>query len=103
MGSRAPSEDQGKNDENCDRRKGRNFFGKGSNEENLAYAMRQGINTLERLDRMIMALEVRRDRVYRESKRRGGSAAPLRRAGEQIEDGEFCEVGQEDPVQKRAA
>jgi hypothetical protein len=75
----------------------------GSNEENLAYGMRHLINTLERLDRMIMALEARRDRVYRESERRGGSVAPLRRAAEQIEDGEFCEIGQEDPVQKRAA
>jgi hypothetical protein len=52
---------------------------------------------------MIMALEVRRDRVYRESERRGGSAARLRRAAEQIEDGEFCEIEQDDPVQKRAA
>ena len=39
----------------------------------------------------------------RESERRGGSAARLRRAAEQIEDGEFCEIEQDDPVQKRAA
>jgi hypothetical protein len=65
--------------------------------------MRHSINTLERLDRMIMALEVRRDRVYRESERRGGSAARLRRAAEQIEDGEFCEIDQDDLGQKRAA
>jgi hypothetical protein len=82
---------------------GETCLGDGSDQENLAYAMRHCINTLERLDRMIMALEVRRDRVYRESERRGGSAARLRRAAEQIEDGEFCEIEQDDLGQKRAA
>jgi hypothetical protein len=75
----------------------------GSNEENLACAIRHSINTLERLDRLIMALEVRRDRVYRESERRGGSATRLHRAAKQIEDAEFCEIEQNDSVQKRAA
>jgi hypothetical protein len=61
--------------------------------------------TLERVDRMIMTLELRRDRVYRECERRAaGSVAQLRRAAEQIEDAEFREIEQsDDATQKRAA
>ena len=76
----------------------------GSVEENLAYALTSRIDTLERVDRMITTLEIRRDRAYRECERRAvGSAAQLRRAAEQIEDAEFREIEQDDSPQKRAA
>jgi hypothetical protein len=76
----------------------------GSIDENLAYAVRSGIDTLERVDRMIMTLELRRDRAYQECERRAaGSAASLRRATEHIEDAEFREVAPEGSLQNRAA
>jgi hypothetical protein len=51
------------------------------------------IKVLERIDRMVMTMEARRNAAYREAERhRMGLGERLRRAAEQVEDAEFHEV-----------
>ena len=51
------------------------------------------INTIERIDRMVMTMEARRNAAYREIERhRIGLGERLRRAVEQVEDAEFREL-----------
>ena len=51
------------------------------------------INQIERIDRMVMTMEARRNAAYREVERhRIGLGERLRRAVEQVEDAEFREV-----------
>ena len=51
------------------------------------------IKVLERIDRMVMTMEARRNAAYREAERhRIGLGERLRRAAEEIEDVEFHEV-----------
>ena len=51
------------------------------------------INPVERIDRMVMTMEARRNAAYREVERhRIGLGERLRRAVEQVEDAEFREV-----------
>ena len=62
------------------------------------------INTLERIDRMVMTMEARRNAAYREAERhRIGLGERLRRAAEQVEDAEFREVDDATAEQKDAA
>jgi hypothetical protein len=51
------------------------------------------INDIERIDRMVMTAEVRRDATLREIERhRATLGQALRRASEQVEEGEFEEI-----------
>ena len=51
------------------------------------------IDALERIDRLVMTMEARRNAAYREAERhRIGLGERLRRATEQVEDAEFREV-----------
>jgi hypothetical protein len=51
------------------------------------------IDALERIDRLVMTMEARRNAAYREAERhRIGLGARLRRAAAQVEDAEFREV-----------
>ena len=59
----------------------------------VANVVANNINTLERIDRMVMTMEARRNAAYREIERhRIGLGERLRRAVEQVEDAEFREV-----------
>ena len=59
----------------------------------VANVVANDINTLERIDRMVMTMEARRNAAYREIERhRIGLGERLRRAVEQVEDAEFREV-----------
>ena len=60
---------------------------------NIAEAISYKIEVLERIDRMIMTMEARRNAAYREAERyRIGLGDLLRRVAEQVEDAEFSEV-----------
>jgi hypothetical protein len=59
----------------------------------LANTVAININDIERIDRMVMTMEARRNAAYREVERhRIGLGERLRRAVEQVEDAEFREV-----------
>ena len=59
----------------------------------LASIVAININNIERIDRMVMTLEVRRNAAYREAERyRIGVGERPRRVGEQVEDAEYREV-----------
>jgi hypothetical protein len=62
------------------------------------------IDALERIDRMVMNMEARRNAAYREAERyRIGLGERLRHATEQVEDAEFREVDDAPGEQKRVA
>ena len=62
------------------------------------------IDALERIDRMVMTMEARRNAAYREAERhRLGLGERLRRAAEQVEDAEFREVEDAADKEKHAA
>jgi hypothetical protein len=62
------------------------------------------INAVERIDRMVMTMEARRNAAYREAERhRIGLGERLHRAAEQVEDAEFREVDEATGEQKRVA
>ena len=70
----------------------------------LASIVAININTIERIDRMIMTMEARRNAAYREAERyRIGLGERLRRVAEQVEDAEFREVDDAPGEQKRVA
>jgi hypothetical protein len=59
----------------------------------IAAVVARNIDALERIDRMIMTMEARRNAAYHEAERyRIGLGERLRRATEQVEDAEFREV-----------
>ena len=59
----------------------------------MAQTLSLKINDIERIDRMVMAAEVRRDATLREIERhRATLGQALRRETEQVEEGEFEEV-----------
>ena len=59
----------------------------------LANVVAININVIERIDRMVMTMEARRNAAYREIERhRIGLGERLRCAVEQVEDAEFREV-----------
>jgi hypothetical protein len=59
----------------------------------VARVIARNIDALERIDRMVMTMEARRNAAYREAERyRIGLGEQLRRATEQVEDAEFREV-----------
>jgi len=59
----------------------------------LASIVAININVIERIDRMVMTMEARRNAAYREVERhRIGLGERVRRAVEQVEDAEFREV-----------
>jgi hypothetical protein len=85
-------------------KKGRTARVEGTVEQSLAYSLGRSIDVVERVDRMTMALELRRDRIYREFERRGAEyAARLRQAAEHIEDAEFREIAPVDSMKQSAA
>lgn len=60
----------------------------------MAQALHIRLDDIERIDRMIMSAEVRRNAVLREVDRhRAAFADALRRAAENVRDAEFTEVG----------
>jgi hypothetical protein len=70
----------------------------------IAGVVAVNINVLERIDRMVMTMEARRNAAYREAERhRIGLGERLRRAAEQVEDAEFREVEDATGEQKHAA
>lgn len=70
----------------------------------IAGVVAVNINVLERIDRMLMTMEARRNAAYREAERhRIGLGERLRRAAEQVEDAEFREVEDATGEQKHAA
>jgi hypothetical protein len=70
----------------------------------LANIVAININTIERIDRMVMTMEARRNAAYHEAERhRIGLGEQLRRAAEQVEDAEFREVDDALREQERAA
>jgi len=59
----------------------------------MAQTLRLHVDTIERLDRMIMGAEARRNVALRELERhRAGFAAMLRRATDEITDAEFTVI-----------
>jgi hypothetical protein len=71
---------------------------------NIAEAISYKIDALERIDRMVMTMEARRNAAYREAERyRIGLGERLRHATEQVEDAEFREVDDAPGEQKRVA
>jgi hypothetical protein len=65
----------------------------------IANVVANNINTLERIDRMVMTMEARRNAAYREIERhRIGLGERLRRAVEQVEDAEFREVDEKTSI-----
>jgi len=59
----------------------------------LAIIVAHNIDSIERIDRMVMTMEARRNAAYREVERhRSGLGERLRRAVEPVEDAEFREV-----------
>ena len=72
--------------------------------DNLAEAISYKIGDLERIDRMVMTMEARRNAAYREAERyRVGLGERLRRATEPVEDAEFREVDDAPGEHERAA
>jgi len=72
--------------------------------DDIASVVAVNIDALERIDRMVMTMEVRRNAAYREAERhRIGLGERLRRAAEQIEDAEFREVDDAPGEQERAS
>jgi hypothetical protein len=70
----------------------------------LASIVAININNIERIDRMVMTMEARRNAAYREAERyRIGLGERLRRVAEQVEDAEFREVDNAPGEQKRVA
>jgi hypothetical protein len=70
----------------------------------IAHVVAKDIDAIERIDRMIMTMEARRNAAYREAERhRIGLGERLRRAAEQVEDAEFREVDGVADEDKRAA
>jgi hypothetical protein len=70
----------------------------------VARAVARNIDALERIDRMVMTMEARRNAAYREAERyRIGLGERLRRATEPVEDAEFHEVGDAPREHERAA
>jgi hypothetical protein len=62
------------------------------------------IDALERIDRMVMTMEARRNAAYREAERhRLGLGERLRRAAEQVEDAELREIDNAPGEHERAA
>ena len=71
---------------------------------NIAEAISYKIEVLERIDRMVMTMEARRNAAYREAERyRIGLGERLRRATEPVEDAEFREVDDAPGEHERAA
>ena len=71
---------------------------------NIAEAISYKIEVLERIDRMVMTMEARRNAAYREAERyRVGLGERLRRATEPVEDAEFREVDDAPSEHERAA
>jgi hypothetical protein len=63
------------------------------NRLSIAEVVTYKIEVLDRIDRMVMTMEARRNAAYREAERyRIGLGERLRRATEQVEDAEFREV-----------
>ena len=70
----------------------------------IAGGVARSIDALERIDRMVMTMEARRNAAYREAERyRIGLGERLREATEQVEDAEFREVDDAPGEPKRAA
>jgi hypothetical protein len=70
----------------------------------IAGVVAHSIDALERIDRMVMTMEARRNAAYREVERyRIGFGERLRRAVEQVDDAEFREVDNAPGEPKRAA
>jgi hypothetical protein len=70
----------------------------------IANIVAVNIDALERIDRLVMTMEARRNAAYREAERhRIGLGERLRRATEQVEDAEFREVDDAPSEQERAA
>jgi hypothetical protein len=70
----------------------------------IAEVVTYKIDVLERIDRMVMNMEARRNAAYCESERyRIGLGERLRRATEQVEDAEFREVDDATGEHERAA
>jgi hypothetical protein len=77
---------------------------RGNNMNNMAEAISYKIDVLERIDRMVMTMEARRNAAYREAERyRVGLGERLRRATEPVEDAVFREVDDAPGEQKRVA
>ena len=71
---------------------------------NIAEAISYKIEVLERIDRMVMTMEARRNAAYREAERhRIGLGERMRHATEQVEDAEFHEVDDAPGEHERAA
>lgn len=65
-----------------------------SMEDVIAQTLSVKINDIERLDRIVMGLEARRITVLREIvRRRAALGSALRKSVEEIEEGEFTEIG----------
>jgi hypothetical protein len=70
----------------------------------VARVVARNIDALERIDRMVMTMEARRNAAYREAERyRIGLGERLRRVTEQVEDAEFREVDNGPGEHERAA
>jgi hypothetical protein len=70
----------------------------------VAGVVARTIDALERIDRMVMTMEARRNAAYREAERhRIGLGERLRRAAEQVEDAEFREIDNAPGEHERAA
>jgi hypothetical protein len=74
------------------------------NRSSIAEVVTYKIDVLERIDRMVMTMEARRNAAYREAERyRVGLGERLRRATEPVEDAEFREVDDAPGEHERAA
>jgi hypothetical protein len=70
----------------------------------VARVVARNIDALERIDRMVMTMEARRNAAYHEAERHQiGLGERLRRATEQVEDAEFREVDDAPGKHERAA
>jgi hypothetical protein len=70
----------------------------------IASIVAVNVDALERIDRMVMTMEARRNAAYHEAERhRVGLGERLRRVAEQVEDAEFREVDDAPGEQKRVA
>jgi hypothetical protein len=70
----------------------------------IAQAVSLKLDDIERLDRMVMTKEVRRDNALHEIERhRANFGARLRRAAEQIEEADFCVIEESPAGEKGAA
>jgi hypothetical protein len=69
----------------------------------IARAVSLKLNDVERLDRMVMTKEARRNNALEETERhRANFGARLRRAAEQVEDADFCVIEESPAGEKRA-